>query len=164
MATTLHNAQNRDAGISANGLTASGLTATGLTATGLTATGLTVSGRNRSEKSSSSCSPKRIQLEIFAKGSANVETAEANCESTHDLDLANAVEPSNALRFWSGASGAWKRVEKARTRGEATVIPQSVNPGLEVSLREDLQESVWKDPLLQAAGLISFVIIFLSGI
>ena len=157
MTTTLNNIPNPEAGTGVNGNCSKGVTTL---------------GRDHSRKSNSSSSQKRIQLEIFAKESVITEAvAETSCEATHDSiqPLVSAAVPTSppsakTPRFWSAASSAWKRVEKARLAGEATVIPQSANPSLEVALDEDSQESVWKDPLFQIAGLISFVVIFLSGI
>ncbi len=104
-------------------------------------------------------SPKRVQLEIFSQN-----------ESATDLDRIPSdrikqepLELPKAPRHWSGATGAWKRVESARAQGAATVIPDSGNGGPVSEIAEEQAESEWVDQLWMAAGIMSMAVMFFMG-
>ena len=113
--------------------------------------------------------PNRVQLEILFQGpevsepivpAVSVDPAET-CES---LDSPKAPAVTATPRYWSGAPGAWRRVERSRAGGEATVIPTSGNRCQTVIQEDDLLEPTWRDHLWLAAGVLSLAAIFFSGV
>ena len=104
-------------------------------------------------------SPKRVQLEIFSQNDSTTNLDRIPADSIPNEPL----ESPEAPRYWSGATGAWKRVESARAQGAATVIPDSGN-GCPVSeIAEEQTESEWVDQLWAAAGILSMAVMFFMG-
>ena len=136
------------------------------------------SGRRRSSKSAGvsagGTSPKRVQLEIFSQSPPSTDLMAADLKSAAPItpvvdsvrqEPQESQEPQDAPRFWSGATRAWQRVESARARGKATVIPDSGNL-CQVSggISEESNEAAWKDSLWLAAGVLSLAVMFFTGV
>ena len=104
-------------------------------------------------------SPKRVQLEIFSQNESAMDLDRIPSDRIKQEPLVSPEAP----RHWTGATGAWKRVESARAQGAATVIPESGN-GCPVSrIAEEQTESDWVDQLWTAAGILSMAVMFFMG-
>lgn len=104
-------------------------------------------------------SPKRVQLEIFSHNESATDLDRIPSDRIRQEPLVSPEAP----RHWSGATGAWKRVESARAQGAATVIPDSGN-GCPVSeIAEEQTEPEWVDQLWMAAGILSMAVMFFMG-
>ena len=104
-------------------------------------------------------SPKRVQLEIFSQNESATDLDRIPSDRIRQEPLVSPEAP----RHWTGATGAWKRVESARAQGAATVIPDSGDSSPISEMAEEQEESEWVDQLWMAAGILSMAVMFFTG-
>ena len=104
-------------------------------------------------------SPKRVQLEIFSNNESSTDLDRIPSDRIRQEPLVSPEAP----RHWSGATGAWKRVESARAQGAATVIPDSGDGSPISEIAEEQEESEWVDQLWMVAGILSMAVMFFTG-